>query len=149
VLTEEEAAWKPSAKRWSALEVLGHLGHVELLGFRHRVELMMREENPKIAPYDPDAFAAAGVFGGRTVSSALDEFEGEREQSLRFLESLPPDCTSRTGIHGELGPITVGNLLHEWPLHDLGHIRQIAELIRAVKYYPHIGPWQRAYSMNP
>jgi hypothetical protein len=52
-----------------------------------------------------------------------------------MLEALPPDSVTRTGVHGQLGPITAGNLLNEWPLHDLGHIRQVAELIRAVKYY--------------
>lgn len=148
-LTEQEAAWKPSPSRWSVLEVLGHLSHVELGGFRGRLERMVREENPQIPPYDPDVFAAQGIYGGRTAAAALDEFEQERERSLAFLETLPADSMNRTGVHGELGPIIAGNLFHEWPLHDLGHVRQIVELVRAVKYYPRIGPWQRFYTVNP
>jgi len=31
-------------------------------------------------------------------------------------------------------------MLHEWTLHDLGHIRQIAELVRARKYLADAGP---------
>ena len=148
-LTEQEAAWKPSPKRWSVLEVLGHLSHVEQLGFRHRIERMLAENNPRIEPYDPEAYAAAGAFAGHSLASAVDAFQNQREQSLRLLENLPADAASRTGVHGEFGPINIGNLLNEWPLHDLGHVRQIAELIRAVKYYPHIGPWQKTYTMNP
>jgi hypothetical protein len=148
-VTEEEASWKPSPKRWSVLEVLGHLSHVEVAGFRGRTERMLKEDNPSLPPYDPDAFAAAGAYGGRTLAQALDEFERERKISLRLLENLPPGAASRGGLHGELGPVTLRHLLNEWPLHDLGHLRQIAELIRAVKYHPHIGPWQRVYSMNP
>jgi hypothetical protein len=148
-LAEEEAAWKPSEKRWSVLEVLGHLCHVELIGFRGRMERLIREENPHVAGYDPDVYAAQGLYGGRTVAGALDEFERVRQESLAFLSGLPIDLLRRPGVHQEIGPITVGQLLHEWPLHDLGHVRQAAELIRTVKYYPHIGPWQRFYTMNP
>lgn len=148
-VSEEEAAWKPSPQRWSVLEVLGHLAHVEALGFRGRLERMLSEDNPALPAYDPGAFAASGAYGGRALAGALDAFEQERGQSLRLLEALPDGAVRRTGVHAELGPVTVNHLLHEWPLHDLGHIRQIAELVRAVKYYPHIGPWQRAYTMNP
>lgn len=148
-MTAEEAAWKPSPKRWSVLEVLGHLIHVESVGFRGRIERLMQAENPRIDPYDPDAFAAAGVYGGRTLGLALAEFETERQHSLAVLEALPAAAFSRTGVHRELGPVTIENLLNEWPLHDLGHIRQIAELVRAVKYHPHIGPWRKSYPMNP
>ncbi len=31
-------------------------------------------------------------------------------------------------VHQEAGEITLNQMLHEWALHDLGHIRQIAEL---------------------
>jgi hypothetical protein len=131
------------------LEVLGHLAHVEVFGFLGRLERMLNEENPALPAYDPDAFAASGVYGGRTLAEALVAFERERDRSLPLLEALPPEAAARSGVHAELGLVTVNDLLHEWPLHDLGHIRQIAELIRAVKYYPYIGPWQRAYTMNP
>ncbi len=37
----------------------------------------------------------------------------------------------RRAFHKEVGVITLAQMLHEWALHDLGHIRQIAELVRA------------------
>ncbi|MCW5978607.1 MAG: DinB family protein [Bryobacteraceae bacterium] len=148
-LTGDEAAWKPASGRWSVLEALGHLRHVELGGFRGRLERIFAEDNPTLPPYDPDEFAAAGLYGGRTLASALDEFEAERARSLAFLETVPAERINRSAAHGELGPITASNLLHEWPLHDLGHVRQVAELVRAVKYYPHIGAWQKFYTLNP
>ena len=55
----------------------------------------------------------------------------------------------RTGVHGDLGPVTLRNLLNEWPLHDLGHVRQIAELVRARRFHPNLGPWQAIYPMKP
>lgn len=144
-LTPEEASWKPSAKRWSVLEVLGHLAHVEVYGFRGRVERILGEENPLLPSHDPNSF----TYDVPDLAEGLDSFERERGPSLRLLENLPASALARGGVHSALGPLTVLNLLNEWPLHDLGHIRQIAELIRAVKYYPHIGPWQNFYSLQP
>ena len=40
-------------------------------------------------------------------------------------------------------------MLHEWALHDLGHVRQIAELVRARKYLPGAGPLGEDYQLKP
>jgi hypothetical protein len=40
-------------------------------------------------------------------------------------------------------------MLHEWALHDLSHIRQIAELVRARKYAAGAGPMAVSYSLKP
>lgn len=47
------------------------------------------------------------------------------------------------------GEITLAEMLHEWALHDLGHIRQIAELVRARKYLPGAGPLGADYQLKP
>jgi hypothetical protein len=48
-----------------------------------------------------------------------------------------------------VGPITVAQLLNEWAFHDLGHIRQITELVRAIRYWPKMGPIQALYKIQP
>ena len=40
-------------------------------------------------------------------------------------------------------------MLHEWTLHDLGHVRQIAELVRARKYLAGAGPLGDDYRLMP
>ena len=147
--SEQEAAWKPSAGRWSIIEVLGHLSHVEKLGFRNRAERLAREDNPTLESYDPDKWAASGIYARESLSGALDEFESERTQSLVALAGIGPDALRRAGVHQELGRVELGHLLEEWCFHDLGHVRQIAELIRAVKYYPNMGAWQKYYKVAP
>jgi hypothetical protein len=56
---------------------------------------------------------------------------------------------ARTGRHEELGMLSFNQLLNEFPFHDLGHIRQIAELHRSHAFYPHMGVFQKYYSINP
>jgi hypothetical protein len=62
---------------------------------------------------------------------------------------VPAAAIARTGNHEEAGMVTIGQFLNEWACHDLGHIRQIAELYRARAFYPNIGTFQRYYSLKP
>jgi|GEM_PF-3709412 len=45
--------------------------------------------------------------------------------------TLPRSAGGRKAMHKLAGEITLQQMLHEWAMHDLGHIRQIAELVRA------------------
>jgi hypothetical protein len=51
--------------------------------------------------------------------------------------------------HKKVGPISLSDVLNECAYHDLGHIRQIAELVRALKYYPNMGLYAKFYKVNP
>ena len=62
------------------------------------------------------------------------------------LRGPPAETGERKATHRAAGEITLSQMLHEWALHDIGHIRQIAELVRARKYLAGAGP--RASSMR-
>ena len=146
--TDEQMGWKPSTERWSISEVLGHLAEAEVLGFRERVRVMMETNNPAIEAYDQNAAHAAGKYAGLGREN-LKKFCHERDRSLSFLRYVSPDVLGRKGTHARIGTFTVGQLLNEWAFHDLGHIRQIAELYRARAFYPHCGPFQEYYTIKP
>jgi hypothetical protein len=147
--TDQDASWKPSPVRWCILEVLGHLSHVEVHGFRARARLILDQDNPVLENYDPDAHLAAGAYFQPSLASALETYERERTRSVELLRSITAEAVSRPAIHDALGPITLRDLLNEWPFHDIGHLRQICELLRAVRFYPHIGVWQQFYTLKP
>lgn len=140
--------WKPSEDRWSISEVLAHLADVERM-FRGRVERMVKEDVPQLEPYDQNAAYAAGQYSSGAARDHLRSFCHERDRSLAFLQYLPGAALARAALHAELGRITVAELLNEWAFHDLGHLRQIAELYRARAFYPNLGPFQRYYTVNP
>lgn len=146
--TEEVLAWKPSTERWSVSEVLAHLADAEGM-FRERTRKMLEENSPQLAAYDQDAAYAAGKYSGHSAREQLSEFCHERERSLSWLRYLPAGVAGRVGLHAELGRITVEELMNEWAFHDLGHLRQIAELYRARAFYPHMGAFQRYYKVAP
>ena len=144
-LSQEDANWKAAPNRFSVAEVLEHLSHVEGHCFRTRVQRMVEEDNPRIESYDQEAYFAAGQYSGRIAEDSFDHFEEQRELNVAYLRELPAAAADRTGAHDELGTIAVSQVLNEWAYHDLGHIRQIAEIVRALKYYPRMGPFQSQY----
>jgi hypothetical protein len=80
---------------------------------------------------------------------AFDHFEEQREANVEYLRDLPSEAGDRVAMHREAGQITLNQMLHEWALHDLGHVRQIAELARARKYLQGAGPLGSNYHLKP
>ena len=76
-------------------------------------------------------------------------FEDRRETNLELLRGLPAETGARKARHLAAGQITLSQMLHEWALHDLGHVRQIAELVRARKYLAGAGPLGEDYRLRP
>jgi hypothetical protein len=147
--TEEQLQWKPSMERWSISEVLAHLADVEVAAFRERVERMVQTDMPQLATYDQDEQYKAGRYTGGKAREYLKTFCHERDRSVTWLRYMPESILGRKGQHEKFGQITVGHLLNEWAFHDLGHIRQIAELFRARAFYPAMGPFQNFYTVKP
>jgi hypothetical protein len=139
--------WQPNGERWSATMVIAHLAEAEVNCFRLRLRRTALEQDPVLAPYDQWAqFRDEPVLSAR---DALREWAVEREETLRFLRSLPADVTTRQCTHQELGRFTFAELLSEFAFHDMGHLRQILELCRARAYYPQMGGWRQYYQVNP
>ena len=148
-LSEEQATWKPSPDRFSVAEVLEHLSHVEGHGFRSRADQMTGEDNPVLEPYDQNALAAEGVYSGRDPEESFAHWEEQRDDNVELLHGLDDSALQRRGRHKEAGEITLSNLIHEWAFHDISHIRQIAELVRAQLYFGEMGGLRRYYSIKP
>lgn len=140
--------WKPKPDRWSISEVLAHLADIEQL-YAERVRRIMAENSPALEKYDLDGASASGEYTRGLPAEHLARFTAMRREIVLFLKGLPASAGGRVAIHSELGAITLSELLSEWASHDLGHLRQIAELYRAHAFYPHAGPFQKYSNPKP
>ncbi len=136
--------WKPAPDRWSITEVLGHLLEIEQL-YAERAKRIVVDTNPPLARF----VEADSRDLQRTTAQYLRDFIIARRAHLYFWHSLPSSAGSRTGVHHEMGSVTLLQLLNELANHDLGHLRQIAELYRAKAFHPNAGPFQRYSSPKP
>jgi hypothetical protein len=146
-VSDEDARWKPAPDRFSIAEVLAHLSHAEGHCYRLRVDRFLGEEMPELEPDDAQFWL--DLYRDADPEDAFDHFEDQRETNLELLRGLPAGASERKARHKEAGEITLSHLLHEWALHDLGHVRQVAELVRARKYLAGAGPLGRSYQLKP
>jgi DinB superfamily len=147
-LPDELLHWKPAADRWSIAEVLGHLGDIELV-YADRIRRMVTEEGPRLQKFDPSATVVSGDYVRGSAAENLSFFLRARRATVILLRSIPPDSGEREATHSELGRITLHQMLSEWASHDLGHLRQIAELYRAHAFHPYSGPFQKYSNPKP
>ena len=145
-LSAEDALWNPAPDRFSIAEVLAHLSLTEGHCYRHRVDRIMEEDDPAIE--GDDASMHYDQYRDRDPEEDFAHFEEQRETNVEDLRSLTPGAGGRKARHEEAGEITLAQMLHEWAMHDLGHIRQIAELARA-RLQPGAGPLGTSYHLHP
>ncbi len=146
-LSSEDAKWKPAPDRFSVAEVLAHLSHSEGHCYRLRVDRFMTEDMPELEPDEAQMYL--DLYRGRDAKDEFAQFVEQRETNIEYLRGLPAGAGNRRAFHKEAGEITLAQMLHEWALHDLGHIRQIAELVRARRYRVGAGPLGESYRLKP
>jgi len=146
-LNHEDAEWKPVPDRFSVAEVLAHLSLSEGHCYRMRLDRFMSEEMPEFEPDDAQMYL--DLYRGADPEDSFDHFEEQREINVEYLRTLPRSAGDRRAHHKAAGEITLQQMLHEWAMHDLGHIRQIAELVRARKHWQQAGPLGEDYKLKP
>ena len=128
---------QPETGEWSALECLLHMVDVEDGVFASRVRAILAGEN--FPGYFPDE--EGSKMTNETDPAALAaKFAKLRAESLVLVGTIKEDDLSRTAVHGELGEVTLENLLNEWAGHDLMHLVQ-AEQAMMQPFIEGCGAW--------
>ena len=139
----EQVRWKPSADKWSMLEVVNHLYDEEREDFRLRVQLVLADPAQPWPPIDPRGWVNTRGYNEREPDASLNNFLAEREKSLTWLGTLS-EPNWQNSNEGPNGTLTAGDLLASWLAHDFLHIRQLAQL-----HWQYVGaiadPYQTAY----
>jgi hypothetical protein len=127
---------------WTPTQILGHLVEAERgLWIPRARSILERGEDAAFPAFDRDAHLT--LHAHRSADELLALFDEGRQQSLAELDSLDlgGDALDRKGRHPEFGPVTLGQLLSTWVVHDLAHSRQIFRSM-AKRYREAIGPWR-------
>lgn len=146
-ISDQDARWKPAPDRFSIAEVLAHLSHSEGHYYRARLDRFLAEEMPEFTSDDAQMYL--DLYRNGDPEEDFAHFEDQRVSNVELLRGLPASAGSRKAKHLAAGAITLSQMLHEWALHDLGHVRQVAELVRARKYLAGAGPLGADYQLKP
>ena len=126
-LTPDQSRARGPEGQWSILEILCHLCDEEVLDFRTRVELTLRDPTAAWPAIHPTAWITEHDYASKDLAERLATFARERERSVAWLRSLPAPDWSHAHQHPKFGPIAAGTLLVSWAAHDALHVRQIAK----------------------
>jgi hypothetical protein len=132
---------------WSPYDIVGHLIHGELTDWIPRAEIILDDNlNKNFMPFD--RFAQIEISKGSSLIELLKEFRNKREQNVQRLLEMNIDAVKlkKTGIHPDLGEVTLKQLLSTWIVHDLSHINQMSRVI-AKNFKGEIGPWKAYISI--
>lgn len=130
---------------WTPRQVVGHLIHGEHTDWIPRVRHLL--EHGERVPFERFDRGAHLREGPRPIDDLLDEFAAARYESLAALDHLSAELEpERAGMHPDLGPVTLAQLLATWAAHDLAHILQIARTM-ARRYREDVGPWAQYLSV--
>ncbi len=141
-LAPEWTAANEGTDTWSPHDVIGHLIHCEDADWIPRAEIILRDGESR--PFDPfDRFAQFTRFRGWSLDDLLRRFAEARAANLETLRGwrLTPAQLALRGRHPDFGPVTLGELLATWVVHDLNHVGQIARVM-AKQYGEAAGPWK-------
>jgi hypothetical protein len=132
---------------WTPRQVLCHVADGEVTDWMPRVELIISPGDAKtFVPYDREGGFTR--YAGWTVHDLLAELDRLRTANLARLATLDLGEADlmRTGIHPDLGVVTLAQLLACWATHDLAHVAQITRTV--VRFMgPQVGPWRKYFSL--
>lgn len=110
-----------SADDWGAARILRHMTEVEKL-YRGRMQRMLTQETPYLKSVD----LAADPGEGLEFRPELEAFAIERGETISLLMNLALKDWERTGIHDELGELSVEDITERLIDHDNAHLTQLA-----------------------
>jgi uncharacterized damage-inducible protein DinB len=122
--SEDALSRRPDAKNWAAKEVICHLRDTEEL-FMERFQMIVAMDAPKLSGLNPDRWADERQYLRNDVNDALAAFRKRRDESLDFLEKLPPEAWQRAGVHATRGKFTLEDFVTLMTWHDDNHLDQL------------------------
>jgi DinB superfamily len=127
--TLDDAAlhYRTAPDEWSIREILAHLVDDEIYVMRLRVERIVKEDQPHLAPHDEKRWYASRNTTRDALDQLLDDFRVQRAASLSMLHMLREQDWARTGTQPEYGTFTAEEWLGHWVEHDTVHLEQIRE----------------------
>jgi hypothetical protein len=128
----------PDPAEWSAMECLQHLVDLERWVFPVRVKAFLAGE--PIPAFDPDK-QGSKWSADQSPLKLVEELEKLRADSIALLDTVSESDLGRQIVHSQLGPVTLGEMLHEWAGHDLMHTVQ-AEQAMMQPFIQGCGAWK-------
>ena len=117
--------WQREPVEWSFRFLAAHLVTVERECHFPRVVRIAAGEHPYF-----DGYSRTDLnLGGHDVRESLAQWEQVRRQLIEYVAALPNERLDLTGVHADVGDMTVLDALDEIVAQDQGMARHVQQLI--------------------
>ena len=128
-LSFEEMKRKVIPGKWSIYEIVIHTTDSEIMGYARFAQTITQSDR-KFAFYNQDIWVEKlnyTNYNEEEFYNRLTLFECIRKSVMNLLSNLNVDDWKKTGIHPEIGEITLKNVLELYADHCERHIGQVIE----------------------
>jgi uncharacterized damage-inducible protein DinB len=125
--------FRPAPGEWTIREILAHLVDDEMYVMRTRLERMIKEDRPHLAPHDEQRWYATRNTVRDGLAELLADFGLQRAASLGIVTMLRDSDWAHEGYQPEYGLFTAEAWLTHWVAHDTTHIGQIERILDAFR----------------
>ena len=125
-ITEAEADRRPDPERFTLREAVAHLADWEPI-WLGRLRAIAEEENSALPGYDEEQFAIDHDYVHTDILERAMRYADGRALLAEYVEAAKPEVWARSGVHGEMGPITFAELVMLVLAHDGYHAKQVVE----------------------
>lgn len=123
-LKEAQLNRRPSPKKWSIKEIIGHVADSEIIyGCRYRT--ILGEPGCMIVGYDQDKTSDVLRYRRHRIGRIMEKYRLLRADQVDMLRRLTPAERKRYGVHSERGRESVEQIALLLAGHDLNHLAQI------------------------
>lgn len=129
-LTADQLTAHPLAGQWSVAQNVHHLFDAHANAYI-RCRLIVTEENPPLKPYDQDQWAEFADAAQADVATSLSLLRGLHERWDSFWQTRHDSEWERSGLHAQMGIVTLERILLVYAGHGEAHIEQIRRTLAA------------------
>src|ERR1700683_1610342 len=122
---DEDGDFRYAPEKWSAKEVLGHIGDPERI-FAYRALRIARADATPLEGFEQDGYVRNGGFAQRPVADLVEEFIAVRRATISLLRNLDETGWMRRRS-GNKKEVRVGGLAYLNAGHELHHRRILEE----------------------
>jgi uncharacterized damage-inducible protein DinB len=140
-LSTELVTQPPAPGEWSALECLLHIIDAERGIFPVRIKALLNGQS--FPAFFPDT-EGSKLDEQPNPLDLVAEFARLRTENLSLLATITPMDLAKPGVHPELGPVTLGEIVHQWVAHDFNHTIQ-AERALMQPFIQGCKPWREYF----
>jgi len=125
-LTDADLDARPIAGQWTIRELVWHVVDSDII-LGDRMRRIIAEDQPSLIGFDESRFVQRLFYQQRDLGPAVKLYEVNRLVMADILRRLQPSDFKRVGIHSEVGPLILLQLLEKSVAHPLHHRKFLVE----------------------